>query len=546
MAEPEPEPEVSPTRPVATSSTAKRPTAPAAKVPPPVGAGGGGGGGGGNGGGPPGRGTPGPNGFGDPFVYPILTEEVAFPAPSPAPAAAPGAAPLGLVVEGAIRQVLGWRPKVGDSKGFVSALNQSFSLAEIEGHTEVTWTPRTYAAEVPAGLGAITGAQASIYARAKVALDQSLPLLKGLQMLDISKDPDDADAMRAIVEAEMRELVALLGTEGGPPITRVEQLFGQLGAKTGATEVEDVTGHLAILVDRFGLEPGNVNTIDEEQNLTNFIVVADYFNGLRASWDALKPYFYLIGGKPAFLGTELVLVARALEVVAESVQELNFLMDSVFLGPAERQTILLKFDHDSLFFADLINLVLNATQEGPRLFQDAGKDGVVAFVPTIAKLRDLVSGAMLTTKGGQQDPSDSDLPAGYKRERVQVGLQDLVASLDQVYERATRITRAPGPTISSFAYHPDPYPHGYHDLKMDIYGTHFDPSSVVTLIPITPGAETEPVGVDPHFASAGHLHGTADVSGQPPGTWDLKVENPDGGFTLLEDAFTIEPPPVGA
>jgi hypothetical protein len=415
----------------------------------------------------------------------------------------------------------------------------------MDGHTEVSWTPRTYAAEVPAGLGAITGAQASIYSRAKVALDQSLPLLEGLQMLDISKDPDDANSIRAIVESEMTELVALFGTEGGPPIARVEQLFGQLGAEAGATEVEDVTGHLAILVDRFGLEPANVNTIEEEQNLTNFIVVADYFNGLRSSWNALRSYFYLNGGttKPAFLGTELVLVARTLEVVAESVQELYFLMESVFLGPAERQTILLKFDDESLFFADLMNLVLNATQEGPRLFQDAGKDGVVAFVPTIAKLRDLVQGAAVNSNGttGGQRRDDPDLPDGYKTRRVQAGLRDLAASLDQVYERATRITRAPGPTISSFGYRPDPYNHGRVGLEMDIYGNYFDRATKVFLLPGT-AAGTGPVIVAAHFASAGHLHGTVDMSSQPVGSWHLRVENPDGGFTVLEDAFTIEPP----
>jgi hypothetical protein len=443
-----------------------------------------------------------------------------------------------------MRQVLGWRPKAGDTKGFVVALSRSFSLTETEGHTEIAWTPRTYAAEVPAGLGALTGAQASIYSRAKVALDQSLPLLKGLGMLDVTKDPDDADSIRAIVESEMTELVGLLGTEGGPPIARVDQLFGQIGAVAGATEVEDVTGHLAIIVDRFGLEPANVNTIDEEQNLTNFIVIADYFNGLRASWEAMKPYFYLSGGKPAFLGTELVLVARALEVVAESVQQVHYLMESAWLGPAERQTIVLDFGTDSMFFADLMNLILNATQEGPRFFQDAGKDGVVAFVPTIAKLRDLAQRAMMKspTNPGGQDPANGDLPPAYKIDRVQKALRELVASLDDVYQRASRITRVPGPTISAFDYQPDSYNQGNEKtVKMDIFGTHFDPSATILLLPATEEAGENPVVVARHHASAGHLHGTADMRSYPASTWHLRVENPDGGFALLDDAFTIEP-----
>jgi hypothetical protein len=492
----------------------------------------------------------GPNGgLPDLSPYPILTEEVSFPVPSPIGprVGGGGAAPLGQVVEGAMRQVLGWRPKAGDTKGFVAALSQSFTLTEIKGHTEVSWTPRTYAAEVPAGLGAITGAQASIYSRAKVALDQALPLLDGLQMLDVSKDPDDANAIRAIVESEMRELVGLLGTEGGPPIARVDQLFGQIGAVAGATEVEDVTGHLAIVVDRFGLEPGNVNTIEEEQNLTNFIVVADYFNGLRSSWDAMKSYFYLVGGKPAFLGTELVLVARALEVVAESVQRVNYLMDSAWLGPAERQTIFLDFGPDSMFFADLINLILSATQEGPRFFQDAGKDGVVAFVPTIAKLRDLAQRAMLkseTNPGGQDPATNKDLPPAYKIGRVQKSLGELVASLDDVYKRASRITRAPGPAISSFSYQPYPYREGYaYPLTMDIYGKYFDPSARVTLLPVTEQAGLAELSVTVTFVSAGLLHGVVTLATtlRAGAAWNLRVENPDGGFAPLEDALTIVP-----
>ena len=42
-----------------------------------------------------------------------------------------------------------------------------------------------------ADLGAVTGAQASIYSRAKVALYQSLPLLEGLTSLRVDILPED-------------------------------------------------------------------------------------------------------------------------------------------------------------------------------------------------------------------------------------------------------------------------------------------------------------------------------------------------------------------
>ena len=93
----------------------------------------------------------------DILSYPILTEEVGFPAASrPGTPSGSGTGQLGQIAEAAIRQVLGWRPKAGDAKGFVAALTQAFSFKQVDGHTEWTWTPRTYA--VQADMGTITGA----------------------------------------------------------------------------------------------------------------------------------------------------------------------------------------------------------------------------------------------------------------------------------------------------------------------------------------------------------------------------------------------------
>src|SRR5215212_9965175 len=103
-------------------------------------------------------------------VFPILTEEVDRVG-TPASGAG-GSGQLGATVTKAVRDVLGWKTKTNDPRGFVAALSQSFSGAEVDGHVAWTWTPRTYT--VQADLGALTGAQASLYSRAKNALDQSL------------------------------------------------------------------------------------------------------------------------------------------------------------------------------------------------------------------------------------------------------------------------------------------------------------------------------------------------------------------------------------
>src|SRR5215831_5235291 len=105
-------------------------------------------------------------------AYPVLTEEVGY-SPSPlartsggAPTMGSGVPSLGQIVGKAVSEVLGWKVKPGDTKGFLGALTQSFTLTEVEGHVESKWTPRTYAVQTDLA-GGITGAQASIYSRGK-------------------------------------------------------------------------------------------------------------------------------------------------------------------------------------------------------------------------------------------------------------------------------------------------------------------------------------------------------------------------------------------
>ena len=140
-------------------------------------------------------------------AYPVLTEEVSTTG-APAPVAGGGGtagAGDGQIVDQAMRDVLGWRPG-GDLSGFQAALTGAFQLREVEGHTAWTWQQRGYA--VQADMGALTGAQASIYARAKSALDQLLPLLAGLTSLNPALFPDqDREAIRTVVTTELQELV---------------------------------------------------------------------------------------------------------------------------------------------------------------------------------------------------------------------------------------------------------------------------------------------------------------------------------------------------
>src|SRR4029077_19426220 len=129
----------------------------------------------------------------------------------PAPAAGgaraaggPGAG-YGQTVDQGMRDVLGWRPS-GDVAGFQTALTGAFTLRQVEGHTEWSWQQRGYA--VQADMGALTGAQASIYARAKSALGQIQPLLAGITALNPTLyPPQDLETVRTVITVELQELV---------------------------------------------------------------------------------------------------------------------------------------------------------------------------------------------------------------------------------------------------------------------------------------------------------------------------------------------------
>jgi hypothetical protein len=372
-------------------------------------------------------------------AYPVLTEEVPSEVVSRPPSAggSSGTAPLGKMAENAIRDVLSWRAKTNDPKSFILALNQSFALKDVEGHTEFTWTPRTYT--VQTDMGAITGAQASIYNRAKVALDQCLPLLDGLYALLPVLEQQDLDSVRGMVKSLFTELVNDFGIEGGPRIPRVDQLFRLLLGHPYPVSPESSGGELGLLRERFGLKREFITTIADEQNLTNYIIVVDYLIGLHNSWKTEKAYFAHSGTTvQPFFGTQLVLLSRSLDVVAQSVKDVYFAMDSVFLGASERQTILLDFSsigaESSLFVAELLDWVENAaSKELPSQLQDSGKDAISTAKHVLYDLHRFVHAAI-----PPQQPRHR-LPPGYLTPRVQRAMRLLAGQLAETYRLAGQI-----------------------------------------------------------------------------------------------------------
>jgi hypothetical protein len=140
-----------------------------------------------------------------------------------------------------------------------------------------------------------------------------------------------------------------------------------------------------------------------------------------------------------FFGTQLVLLSRQLSVVSESVDEVRFAMDSVFIGPAERQTLLLNFGPNlsSLFIEELLSWVQSfSTEEGPMLIEKAGKLGVgFGFIDSVNTLTGFVAAAVNLQR------NLNPLPPGFYTARVQRSWRDLLAQLQELSSLATPVGR---------------------------------------------------------------------------------------------------------
>jgi hypothetical protein len=224
-----------------------------------------------------------------------------------------------------------------------------------------------------------------------------------------------------------------------------------------------VKGSLGLVRKRYGLQRKFVISVDDEQNLTNYLILVDYVVGLHRSWEVDKNYFIRNGAIPGangfspFFGTQLVLLARTLDVVTQGVQDAYFAMDSVFMGDAERQVAQLDFAHlthqidipnpktgtseplkfnehvSGMFVAELLDWVTRAADELRGLLQDAGKDGLESVQRTTNRLRKFVHAATVPP----QNPRG--LPPGYSTARVHRAMRLLADGLDETYKLAVQL-----------------------------------------------------------------------------------------------------------
>jgi hypothetical protein len=179
------------------------------------------------------------------------------------------------------------------------------------------------------------------------------------------------------------------------------------------------------------------NSVEDEQDITNFRVVSDYMTSLLQSWRANGKFFKLtLGMAPAFLGTQLILISRQCNVIVETVNEVRFTLDSVFIGPNERQQLLLELHHPlpSMYLEDALREIEEfVSDEGPRLIRDGGRIAVYNnLLPVVGTLIEMIREARQPLNLGL-------LPDGYKTPRVRNSMDDLRVQLEQLMILAQQV-----------------------------------------------------------------------------------------------------------
>ncbi|OLZ44055.1 hypothetical protein [Amycolatopsis keratiniphila] len=369
----------------------------------------------------------------------------------------PQAAAPGKLAEQTISDMLGWKWREGDTKGFVAALTGSFELKEVQGRTEAKWTPRGYA--IQADLGAVTGGQASLAARARSAVKDSLALLDSLRPLRTDSDPENAEGFRALVRHDLEQIRQELES---PLIrvARVDQLFllllGNGGLAVGGGD--RTQGHLGQLRDELGLVSGKVNTIEEERIQTSFITLTDWVVSLFRGWqdarDKIDPFSQPAGGQP-FFGPAVVALSRLLSATASQVDEVVAMLRSVFVQQEDLEVLRVPDPQGgTMSLGGLLRWIREfATFEGGKLIESAGKEGVgTSFLQIATRLQRIVANLPRQSTGGSNGdvPGNfrASLPPGFFSSRVQRAIDELDDHLQEVVRIAEPIGRDGSPSSS--------------------------------------------------------------------------------------------------
>jgi hypothetical protein len=365
-------------------------------------------------------------------------------------------------VDAQMKAVLGRSTGSGGVTGTLAALDRSFQPVVSGGVDTWVWQPQSYVVQSDIGAG-VTGEQASLARLAASIGDEILPLISGLEPLvpEAKVNPDEITAAKSIVASSWPAFVSEVGTDGGPRVTRAVSLLQDaatslvtlgilLATYTSGTSLADIYpppwdggGPTTFDWSKPGAPPSgwpapsraNVVTADDEANYTNFVIASDRMQMVITVFEAL---YYVPGGQAPSSkdrGFLVTLLQRALDSAGEAADAVYAALDSVNLGPDERDIIFVPGTDPSaasttppyagtLTVEDIVSWAASfPAQEASSLLQDAGNVGINSIKNRAERVQTAV---------GQLQAFAASGPPGLAHPRVTYALQILSDAVDDV------------------------------------------------------------------------------------------------------------------
>lgn len=316
---------------------------------------------------------------------------------------------LDRVIDDSLRSLLGVVPKAGDPNALVELLNRVFIAQETDGKRTwklrpVSYSPRLESSE------ALTGVQASIYARAKERLDSSKDALASLRGIRPDRDDEAIDAARALLQAKWEQFVQEMGNPGGVNLPRADQLKKEIGRNhRGLAHPNDsVFSYIAILGAELGIFKaiGRYPDLDsnsqpiptrryaittpDDSALTAFLLVR---GDIEATLNEYDEYKKLLADD---LGARVAGIKQLLEAVDETLQAMLEELETIRFTAVERRTFIIGGapPADVINFEDLLSWTGNFVRfEANQLMDSAGRWGIVSLARTAETLSSLLGKA---------------------------------------------------------------------------------------------------------------------------------------------------------
>lgn len=357
--------------------------------------------------------------------------------------------PLEKQVERAIYQVLGKSPGRNPTS-FFKALEDAFptksdskQIAVLPVRSVVSLYRTEQSDTLPDNLpGQISVQQASLYRHASVVAADAVKVLTGLESFLPDVDQEPVEALRSLIQIQIKALIDEFGRLNEPRKKRVEAHLINLGKQI------KVFGNQAKLNDS-----ESVTTLEDESNITGFQLLNSYIETLNSIWDKYCEQQDKIAKNPQARSLSDCL-ARAdilLPVIAQANQDFETALDAVGFSESERQSEAARFRTMAAFdntkleqemlddflpdftVYDLTEWVGNfATTEAPSILAQSGLFGLKFITAQANELFWIVGAIVAYLQSTQVIGTASPLEQILSHERVRWTLDNLLIQLDKL------------------------------------------------------------------------------------------------------------------